>query len=141
MQVRTLDQFMRAAEVRDELTDRDSVGVTVEDDGIVQRSGRNPAVVFRFNPRQASEDRWIISGTRLGDLRLRCQGHVRSSLNARVILNGNLLRLLQSKTLRGLRQARHGGYRRDHGQNQQAKLHSHWAPSVNGGSGKLACRW
>lgn len=46
MQIRALDEFISPAEVGDDLADGDSVGVTVEDDRIVQHPGGDPAVVF-----------------------------------------------------------------------------------------------
>ena len=92
VQVRAFHQLVRTAEVGDQLVYHDAVGFALVDDGVVQRAGRNPAVVFRIDRRDAAIGGRIVCGALLGDLRFRGGGHVQSGLNLRMIFEWRFAR-------------------------------------------------
>ena len=91
---------MGAAKIGDQLLDGDAVGEAIVDDGIIQRAGGDAAVVLRFHAGGTAVSVRKIFRAGFSDLRLRDCGQIRSGLNLRVILKGDLLCLLQGEALR-----------------------------------------
>ena len=94
---------MGAAEIRDELADRDAVGETIENRGIVQRASGDAAVVFGVRARDASEGQRVISGLRFANARLRRRSEIAGGLNLRMILKRDFFGVLQGERLGALR--------------------------------------
>ena len=130
VQVRTLHKLMGAPKVSDELADRNSVRVPVIDDRVVQYSCGDSAIILGFGSGQAAVRQWIIVRSDFTNLLLRCRSQILSGLNLRMILNGDLLRVLQTETLDGLSSTRPCSEGGDGEKDEPSILLSHLASST-----------
>lgn len=92
-----------APEIGNQLADRETVRVFIENSRVVQRSRADSVRIHRFRAGQAAINVGIIRSADFPSLRICGRGQRRCGLNLRMILDGNLFRLLQAESLGGLR--------------------------------------
>ena len=99
VEMRTLGKFVRPAEIGHELAHGNSIGKFVENRRAVQKSGGDAAVVFRIRAGGSAARLWIVKGLNFLHLRGGGGSQLRCRLNLRMVLDGNVFRLLQRQAL------------------------------------------